>query len=45
MIRGLAGTNIPSGAITALTTFTISCDGGIASDSVIVNVNLDFEEF
>jgi hypothetical protein len=31
--------------ITAQTTYTISCDGAAASDSVVVNVVPKFEEF
>lgn len=35
---GLTGTNVSSGAIQSQTTFTLSCDGGAVSDSVIVDI-------
>lgn len=42
---GKTGTNISSGAITAQTTFTASCDGGAATAAVTVNVVPSFREF
>jgi len=40
-----SGTNVSSGAISGQTTFALTCDGGAATDSVIVNIVPKFEEF
>lgn len=40
-----SGTGVSSGPITVQTTFRVSCDGGAASDSVIVNIVPAYEEF
>ena len=42
---GKSGTNIDSGAITTQTKFSMSCDGGAATDAVIVNVVPVYQEF
>ncbi len=39
------GTGVSSGAITAQTTFRVTCDSGTATDTVIVNLVPVFEEF
>lgn len=41
----LATTTAPSGKITRQSTFTISCDGGTVTDSVLVNIVPQFDEF
>lgn len=40
-----SSTNVSSGVIVGQTTFTVSCDSGAATQSVIVNVLPSFEEF
>ncbi len=41
----LSGTNVAATNITAQTTFRLVCDGGTATDTVIVNLVPTFEEF
>ena len=41
----LSGTSVSTGPIVTKSTFTVSCDGGAASDAVEVNVVPAYEEF
>lgn len=42
---GVDALDVPSEQITTQTTFTVSCDAGAATDTVIVNVTVDIDEF
>lgn len=42
---GTDAADVPSGKILTQTTFTVSCDGGVATDTVIVNTAVYIDEF
>jgi hypothetical protein len=42
---GTDAVDVPSGKISTQTTFTVSCDGGVATDTVIVNTAVYIDEF